>query len=111
MTLPLLQTQRDAVFFQAKQNGEWIMSEQYPVSDFFRAVDGFDVYRSSKLIVAFVVVESDYGKQLRLYRWQNRNGSWKVDLCRMSVDRWNWSEISAKISSLCAKYSIGGITP
>jgi hypothetical protein len=86
------------------------MSEQYPVSDFFHVLDGFDVYRSSKLIVAFVVVQSDYGKQLRLYRWQNRNGSWKVDLCRMSVDRWNWSEISDKIGSLCAKYSIGGLT-
>ena len=86
------------------------MTEQYPVSDFFQVLDGFDVYRSEKLIIAFVAVESNYGKQLRLYRWQNRNGSWKVDLCRMSVDRWNWSEISGKISSLCAKYSIGGLT-
>jgi len=85
------------------------LSEQYPVSDTLQVLEGFDVYRSSKLIIAFVAVQSDYGKQLRLYRWQNRNGSWKVDLCRMSVDRWNWSEISDKISSLCAKYSIGGI--
>ena len=85
------------------------MTEQYPVSDFFQVLDGFDVYRSGKLIIAFVAVESNYGKQLRLYRWQNRNGSWKVDLCRMSVDRWNWSEISGKINSLCAKYSIGGL--
>ena len=86
------------------------MTVQYPGSDFFQGLDRFDVYRSSKLIVAFGVVQSDYGKQLRLYRWQNRSGSWKVDLCRMSVDRWNWSEISGKISSLCVKYSIGGLT-
>lgn len=84
------------------------MTEQYPVSESFQVLEGFDVYRSSKLIIAFVVVESDKGKQLRLYRWQNRKGTWKVDLCRMSVDRWNWSEISAKISSIYAKYSIGG---
>ncbi len=86
------------------------MTEQYPVSDTLQVLEGFDVYRSSKLIIAFVAVQSDYGKQLRLYRWQNRKGFWKVDLCRMSVDRWNWSEISGKISSICAKYSIGGIT-
>ena len=87
------------------------MTEQYPVSESFQVLEGFDVYRSSKLIIAFVVVESDKGKQLRLYRWQNRKGTWKVDLCRMSVDRWNWSEISAKISSIYAKYSIGGNIP
>ena len=87
------------------------MTEQYPVLESFQVIEGFDVYRSSKLIIAFVVVESDKGKQLRLYRWQNRKGTWKVDLCRMSVDRWNWSEISAKISSIYAKYSIGGNIP
>lgn len=87
------------------------MTEQYPVSESFQVIEGFDVYRSSKLIIAFVVVESDKGKQLRLYRWQNRKGTWKVDLCRMSVGRWNWSEISAKISSIYAKYSIGGNIP
>ena len=87
------------------------MTEQYPVSESFQVIEGFDVYRSSKLIIAFVVVESDKGKQLRLYRWQNRKGTWKVDLCRMSVDRWNWSEISAKIRSIYAKYSIGGNIP
>lgn len=87
------------------------MTEQYPVSESFQVLEGFDVYRSSKLIIAFVVVESDKGKQLRLYRWQNRKGTWKVDLCRMSVDRWNWSEISAKISSIYVKYSIGGHIP
>ena len=86
------------------------MTDQYPVSDTLQVLEGFDVYRSSKLIIAFVAVQSDYGKQLRLYRWQNRNDSWKVDLCRMSVHRWNWSEISGKVGSLCAKYSIGGIT-
>ena len=87
------------------------MTEQYPVSESFQVLEGFDVYRSSTLIVSFVVVQSDKGKQLRLYRWQNRKGSWKVDLCRMSVERWNWSEISAKIGSICAKYSIGGNIP
>ena len=40
------------------------MTEQYPVSDFFQVLDGFDVYRSEKLIIAFVAVESNYGKQL-----------------------------------------------
>lgn len=83
------------------------MNEQYLVSESFEVLDGFDVYRSNKLIIAFVV-QSQKGRNLRLYRWQNRNGQWKVDLCQMSVDSWNWEQISSKINTLCTNYSIGG---
>lgn len=41
------------------------------------------------MIVALVAVESQYGRDLRLYRWSKRNDQWKVDLCRMGVGRWN----------------------
>jgi hypothetical protein len=68
----------------------------YPVSESFKVLEGYDIYRGENLIIALVVVEADNRKDLRLYRWQKRKDLWKVDLCRMSVARWNWAEISEK---------------
>lgn len=81
---------------------------RYPVSATFTVLDGHDIYRSDNLIVALVVVESQYGRDLRLYRWVMRNGQWKVDLCRMGVKRWKWSEIAAKAGEFIDKYNLKG---
>ena len=91
--------------------GFWfkIMAEpgkEYPVSDQYKVLEGFDIYRSSNLIVALVVVQSESSKDLRLYRWQNRKGSWKVDLCRMSVSKWSWESIASKAKELIQKYEL-----
>lgn len=84
------------------------MSEpRYPVSPTFKVLDGHDIYRSNSLIVALVAVESQYGRDLRLYRWARRNDQWKVDLCRMGVGRWNWDEIAARAKDLVKKHGIG----
>ncbi|MHB8567089.1 MAG: hypothetical protein ACYC7D_06305 [Nitrososphaerales archaeon] len=79
----------------------------YPVSESYKLLDGYDVYRSEKLIVALVVVESQFGRDLRLYRWQKRGDAWKVDLCRMSVSQWSWDTIAAKAKEFVEKYQIG----
>jgi hypothetical protein len=85
------------------------MSEsRYPVSTTYRVLDGYDIYRSSNLIVALVVVESQFGRDLRMYRWMKRKDQWKVDLCRMGVGRWKWDEISAKAKELITKYGVAG---
>lgn len=85
---------------QPKQQGD------YPVSESFKVLEGYDIYRSAKLIVALVVVESEFGKDLRMYRWQKRNEAWKVDLCRMSVAGWKWDEIAAKAMELIEKHGV-----
>jgi hypothetical protein len=85
------------------------MSEnKYPVSQTFTVLDGYDIYRSSNLIVALVVVQSQFGKDLRLYRWLKRNDQWKVDLCRMGVGRWKWDEIAARAKDFIEKYGLKG---
>ena len=85
------------------------MSEaKYPVSQTFTVLDGYDIYRSNNLIVALVVVQSQYGKDLRLYRWMKRNDQWKVDLCRMGVSRWNWTKIAAIACEFIEKYGLKG---
>ena len=85
------------------------MSEiKYPVSQTYKILDGHDIYRSSNIIVALVVVESQFGRDLRLYRWIKRKDQWKVDLCRMGVGRWKWDEIAAKAREFIEKYGIRG---
>jgi hypothetical protein len=79
----------------------------YPVSESFQVLEGHDIYRPEKFIVALVVVQSDFGRDLRLYRWQKRNDAWKVDLCRMSVAQWNWDTLAQKAKELTEKYQIG----
>jgi hypothetical protein len=83
------------------------MSEpRYPVSPTYKVLDGHDIYRSNNLIVALVVVESQFGRDLRLYRWMKRKDQWKVDLCRMGVGRWKWDEIASKANELISKHGI-----
>jgi len=84
------------------------MSEprSYPVSESYNVLEGFDIYRGTNLIVAVVAVESEGRRDVRLYRWQKRKGAWKVDLCRMSVARWDWDQISSKVKELIQKYKI-----
>ena len=81
---------------------------KYPVSEQYKVLEGYDIYRGSKLIIALVAVESQFGKDLRLYRWQLRGDKFKVDLCRMSVKSWNWAKVSAKASEMRTKYGIKG---
>lgn len=71
-----------------------------------KVVEGYDIYRSGNLIIALVAVESQSDKELRLYRWQKRKEAWKVDLCRMSVARWNWDQIAGKAGELKDKHGI-----
>ncbi|MHB1907324.1 MAG: hypothetical protein ACYCQJ_00480 [Nitrososphaerales archaeon] len=87
---------------QPAQNND----QPYPVSDQFKVLEGYDIYRSPKLIVALVVVDGNFGRDIRMYRWQLRNNSWKVDLARMSVADWKWEEISRKAQELIQKYEI-----
>ena len=43
----------------ASPTSQKTLSEVYPVSESFKVVEGFDIYRSDNLIIALVVVESD----------------------------------------------------
>jgi hypothetical protein len=83
------------------------MSEvKYPISPTYTVLDGYDIYRSNNLIVALVVVQSPFGKDIRLYRWIKKKDQWKVDLCRMGVGRWKWNEIAAKANEFIEKHSL-----
>jgi len=83
-----------------------VNSEDYPVSDIFKVLEGFDILRTDNLIVAVVAVESNRGRDVRLYRWQKRGEEWKVDLCRMSISKWNFTDIYNIVSEFKQKYNV-----
>ena len=89
------------------------MNEQfrtdYPIREggFLKQLGGFDIYRSQTLIMAVVAVESERGaRDIRFYRWQLRRDakseqdSWKVDLARFSVNRFDFKDIAARVEQL-----------
>ena len=78
----------------------------YPVSESFKVLEGFDILRTEKLIVAIVAVKIDRGNDVRLYRWQKRGEGWKVDLCRMSIGKWNFTDIYNIVLEFKQKYQI-----
>ncbi len=93
------------------------MSEEprrdYPIREtgFLKQLGGFDIYRSPKLIMAILAVETEQGKRdIRFYRWQLRKSaqsgeeSWKVDLARFSVGRFDFKDIAAKVELLKQKF-------
>ena len=80
----------------------------YPVSKLFKVIEGYDIYRSSRLIIALVAVETERRKDLRLYRWEKRKDEWRVGLCRMSTVQWNWPQLAEKAEELKKKHGITG---
>ena len=86
-----------------------VKNDLYPVSESFKVLEGFDILRTDKLIVAIVAVETDHGRNIRLYRWQKRDEDWKVDLCRMSISKWNFTDIYNIVSEFKQKYNVGDL--
>ena len=81
----------------------------YPIrgGEFHKQLGGFDIYRSPNLIMAIVAVELERGtRDIRFYRWQLRKDAqsgqetWKVDLARFSVGRFDFKDIAAKVERL-----------
>lgn len=85
------------------------LRKDYPIREggFLKQLGGFDIYRSSNLIMAIVAVETKNStRDIRFYRWQLRKDrqsgeeAWKVDLARFSVRRFDFNEIAAKVERL-----------
>jgi len=52
----------------------------YPLGEYYKVLEGFDIHKSSKMWEAVVVVEDQQGRRhMRLYKWIMRGDKWKVD--------------------------------
>ena len=63
------------------------LREKYPVSPTYEILDGFDIHRTSKQIIAIVVIHNTKKKRndIRFYRWFNKYGEWKIPSMGISV--------------------------
>lgn len=98
----------DAQEHPSEELTEERLRERYPVAEQLRPLDGFDVRRTSRKIVAFVVTEGDYGTALRFYVW-TRKGSrfpWYVDRARQDTRDWNFENIMHEVQNLKQKYGL-----
>lgn len=77
----------------------------YPVGDFYKVLDGYTILKSQNFWEAILAVETGNGsKQIRLYRWRNKNGEWKVDLARFNISSWDIEAVASKIKEFKSKY-------
>ena len=67
------------------------MTEELPISDFYKVVDYVTIFRSEKWWEAVVVVESFGRRSIAMYMWQFRNGKWKRThkFQVKNLDEWN----------------------
>ncbi|MGC8600859.1 MAG: hypothetical protein ACP5LS_00255 [Thermoprotei archaeon] len=77
----------------------------FPVGDFYKVLDGYTILKSQNFWEAILAVETGNGsKQIRLYRWRNKNGEWKVDLARFNISSWDIDAIAGKVKEFKNKY-------
>ena len=72
----------------------------------YTALGGFDIYKSTSIWVALVACDTPKGKDIRLYKWNNNFGVWKVDRARMSCGYWDWEGIFEKVNILKERFEI-----
>jgi len=53
------------------------MSEEIPVSDFYKVIDYVTIFKSDKWWEAVAVIESFGRRSIAMYLWQFRDGKWK----------------------------------
>ena len=79
----------------------------YPVGEYYKVLEGFDIHKSGKTWEAVVVVEDQQARRhIRLYKWTMRGDKWKVDLARFSIEYWDLDSVTQKMRALKTKYQI-----
>ena len=76
------------------------------IDDYYKVLGGFDIAKSKSIWIALVAVDGGRGKDIRFYKWEDKGGTWKVALSRMSCAYWDWDGISEKVQILKEKFNI-----
>jgi hypothetical protein len=85
-------------------------SEDFPIKSYEnfpqKPIDGFTLYKSRRRWVAVVVLETPYGKTIKLYEWVNRRGEWKVGLANINLSYWDVDLFARKVNELLHRYAL-----
>jgi len=86
------------------------LMEEFPIRTYEgfeqKVLDGVTLYKSRKRWVALVVVETPYGRHLKLYAWVMRNNEWKVDLANLNIGYWDFKKFAEHAERLSKKYLV-----
>ena len=77
--------------------------EKLPISEFYKVVDSFTIFKSQKWWEAVVVFESCGKRSIGLYLWQKREDKWKRKHKFNVRNLDEWSKLKNAIEQLAPK--------
>jgi hypothetical protein len=84
-------------------------SEPFPIKSYEefpqKVIDGFTIVKNNNRWVAVLVIETSYGRMVKLYAWVKRKGEWKVDLANLNISHWDMDVVSSKTKEFIKKYT------
>jgi hypothetical protein len=83
-------------------------SERLPVAALYQVLDARVYLRTQKKLVALCALQSQYGKELKLYQWEWKGDQkgWKVGLANLRVEGLNLERIARDARALAEKHGI-----
>jgi len=74
--------------------------EKLPISEKIRVIRHMNIFKSDKWWAACVLIESFGRRQVALYLWHNRGGSWKRRQKFVFRSRQEWESVKAMVDEL-----------
>jgi len=79
------------------------MSEEIPVSDFYKVIDYVTIFKSDKWWEAVAVIESFGRRAIAMYLWQFRDGKWKRKHKFQLRNLEEWKKVKDAIDKLASQ--------
>ncbi len=84
------------------------MSEQYPISEELKVIEGQTLYKTEKWWAAVFLLESFGRRQIAFYLWLKRTGSWKRSQKYVIRKESEWAQIADIVERLMPKLAESG---
>jgi hypothetical protein len=93
----------DGVFQNGENSAE--PEEKLPISGFYKVIDHVTIFKTDQWWEAIVVFETQDKRQVGMYLWQKRDGTWKRKnkFSFRTIEEWN--KIKAAVNQLVPKLS------
>ncbi|MDH5438567.1 MAG: hypothetical protein OEX76_06675 [Candidatus Bathyarchaeota archaeon] len=79
------------------------MSEELPISDFYKVIDHVTIFRSEKWWEAVAIIESRGKRSIAMYMWQFRDGRWKRKHKFQLINLDEWNKVKKAVDQLAPK--------
>lgn len=81
---------------------------ELPVTDYYTLLGARTYVRNNRRIVALCVLQSQFGKEMKLYEWnwKGEDKGWKVGLANINIAGINLKQLAADAEALAAEHGI-----